>query len=220
MSIYIDIILGAVYNQTVISLTARQKVLDYLGKHPEASANQIGHAVGIAPASVRHHLAVLQADGRIAMAGERRSGSRGRPTKTYRLSERLRGDNLAGLVSALLDALSSSRQGGDKAEHALAQGLLQQLGPLELAGSAQRRLGSLVDKLNSLHYEASWEAGEAGPRLLFGHCPYAAVIAKHPELCRMDSQMLGAQLGVGATQIAKIEDRLGGQTHCIFVLKE
>ncbi len=55
--------------------------------------------------------------------------------------------------------------------------------------------------------------------MLFGHCPYAAVIDKHPELCLMDARMLGVQLGTTATQTAKIDSRPEGQAHCIFVFE-
>ena len=47
-----------------------------------------------------------------------------------------------------------------------------------------RRLNSSVEKLNQMNYHARWEAGPQGPRLIFGHCPYAALIGKHPELCQ------------------------------------
>ncbi|NOH03540.1 MAG: hypothetical protein HND47_17050 [Chloroflexi bacterium] len=49
-------------------------------------------------------------------------------------------------------------------------------------------------KLNDLHYQARWEAGAQGPRLLFGRCPYARVIEGHPEICKMDEAMLEAAL--------------------------
>lgn len=200
--------------------TVRGKIILYLSRHPDVSSSQIGHAIGVAAPSIRYHLALLRSDGRVAIAGERGSGARGRPRKIYRLSERLRGNNLAGLADAALSGLlRASPRRLDLVIRGLANTLIAQVGPLELGGSGARRLASLVDKLNSLNYEASWEAGAAGPRVLFGHCPYAAIIARHPELCQVDASMLGAELGVIATQTAKIDPSLGGQAHCIFVLK-
>ncbi len=197
--------------------TVRHKILAYLAQHPNASASQVGLALGLAPASVRHHLGILKADGRVSLRGERRARSRGRPTKVFGLSERIRGDNLAGLATTLLDAVvTPSGLIDDRILATLVQGLLDQVGWMDEGGSAQGRLSRLVDRLNVLHYEASWEAGAAGPRVLLGHCPYAAIIDKHPELCLMDARMLGAQLGTTARQTAKIDDRLQGQAHCIF----
>ena len=202
------------------SPTVRMKILEYLSRHPDASAKQVGIAVGVAAPSVRYHLALLRSDGRVTIAGARGTGNRGRPRKFYRLSERLRGNNLAGLADAALSGLLGAmpRQ-VDRVITVLANALVAQLGPIDPDASGARRLASLAGRLNTLQYEASWEAGAAGPRVLFGHCPYAAIIAKHPELCQTDARMLGAELGVIATQTAKIDPGLGGQTHCTFVLK-
>ena len=200
--------------------TVRQKIIEYLGRHPDASANQISRAVGVAVPSVRYHLGLLRTDGRIEVAGERNTATRGRPRKIFRLSERLRGSNLAGLADAALRALLRGQpRRVDGSVDSLANALVAQIGMIEPATRGSRQLAALTDKLSQLHYEATWEAGASGPRVLFGHCPYAAIIADHPELCQMDSRMLSAELGVAAAQAAKIDPKLGGQAHCIFVLK-
>jgi hypothetical protein len=72
--------------------------------------------------------------------------------------------------------------------------------------------------LNEIHYQSRWEAGAEGPRILFAHCPYAAIIDKHPELCQMDGFLLGEEIGVDARQLAKIDQKPGGITHCIFLI--
>jgi len=53
-----------------------------------------------------------------------------------------------------------------------------------------RRLNLIVEKLNQMNYHARWEAGADGPRIIFGHCPYAAIVGKHPELCDMDVSLV------------------------------
>jgi predicted ArsR family transcriptional regulator len=80
-----------------------------------------------------------------------------------------------------------------------------------------KRLTLAVEKLNDLHYAARWEAGAEGPRLLFGHCPYAAIIEKHPELCRMDAALVESALGKGARQTARISQGTGQVSYCIFL---
>jgi predicted ArsR family transcriptional regulator len=67
-----------------------------------------------------------------------------------------------------------------------------------------------------MNYHARWEAGQQGPRILFGHCPYAAIIEKHPELCQMDAALLKELFGDDMEQIAKIENFQG---MCIFVTR-
>lgn len=79
-----------------------------------------------------------------------------------------------------------------------------------------KRLNFIVEKLNQMNYHAKWEAGAGGPRILFGHCPYAAIIAKRPELCKMDAALLTELFGDELEQIAKIENFQG---MCIFVTR-
>jgi predicted ArsR family transcriptional regulator len=81
-----------------------------------------------------------------------------------------------------------------------------------------RRLVSVVERLNGMHYQSRWEAGAEGPRIVLGHCPYAAVISKHPELCQMDAGLLTKLLGGDVRQTAKLEIGAGGLPYCVFVL--
>lgn len=198
--------------------TARQKVLAYLRKQRVASAAQVGHALNMSAANVRHHLSVLLSDGRIAAVNEIKKAGRGRPVKLYRVSENLLGNNLVLLSDKLLekwlDKLSPSER--EEALHALASELLRQVGQSNPDVPVTKRLAFLVERLNELHYQARWEAGAEGPRILFGHCPYAVIVGKHPELCQMDRFLLGDEMGGNASQLAKINPDPGGPHNCIF----
>jgi predicted ArsR family transcriptional regulator len=79
-----------------------------------------------------------------------------------------------------------------------------------------RRLSVTVEKLNQLNYHAHWEAGAEGPRVIFAHCPYAAIVEKHPELCAMDRALLRECLGHSVTQIFKTGKE--GSSVCVFVV--
>jgi predicted ArsR family transcriptional regulator len=210
------------YNLVVRTLTVRHRVLAYLVKRPGVSAAQIGHALNISAASVRHHLAILRSDRRVLMWGEAHDGARGRPVKVYRASDSLLGDNLSMLSHSLLNEWPGG-SGIRKEEHmvsVLAQGLLEQIGRAGDDVAATKKLASLIEGLNSVHYEARWEAGADGPRILLGHCPYSAIIERHPELCRMDAQLLEKQMDARANQVSKISTTPGGPAHCIFVLRK
>ncbi len=198
--------------------TVRQKVLAYFRKQPIASAAQIGRGLNLSAATVRHHLSILSADGRVEVSTENRRTGRGRPVKLYKLSEKTLGNNLASLSDAALSLwlsnLSASEQ--DEALKKLAGGLTAKIGRLESGVPAAKRLALVVEKLKTLHYQARWEAGAEGPRILFGHCPYAAIIKDHPELCRLDAVFLGELMGANARQLAKIEQGSNGSPYCLF----
>ncbi len=190
-------------------VTARQKVLTYFNKTRTASAREISRSLKMSPATVRHHLRVLTADGRLEMTFVRGREGRGRPEKLYSLPRSALGDNLAALGDAVLAEAGTSVQMVMLAKHLA--------GDADFSGQPlARRLNASVEKLNQMNYHARWEAGPQGPHLIFGHCPYAALIGKHPELCQMDEALLGQLMGDVVTQMYKIGKE--GSSLCVFAL--
>ena len=190
-------------------ITVRQKVLAYLTKSRTASAREVGRALKMSAATVRHHLRVLTRDGRLEMSFVRERGGRGRPEKVYSLPRAALGDNLSVLSDAVITEASATVR-----MEALAK---------RLAGESSfashpiaKRLNNTVEKLNQMNYHARWEAGSQGPRIIFGHCPYAAIIEKHPELCQMDEALLNELMGQSSTQIFKIGK--DGSSVCVFAM--
>lgn len=190
-------------------ITARQKILAYFGKTRTASAREISRALKMSAATVRHHLRVLTADGRLEIKAVRGQSARGRPEKLYSLPQTTLGDNLAALSDALL-----SESGSRVSMEALAERLV---GKTSSANQPlAKRLNLAVEKLNQMKYHAHWEAGPEGPRILFSHCPYASILEKHPELCQMDQAMLQKLTGQPARQIFRTGKEQS--TVCVFVM--
>ena len=192
--------------------TARQKVLAHLKKTRAASAREIARALNMSAPNVRHHLSVLCSDGRVDALGtavNNREG-RGRPEKMYSLSQAALGDNLSTLTNALLTEAGSGLNIEVLASHILNSGQFINL-PIS------KRLVILVEKLDEMHYQARWEAGAKGPRVIFGRCPYAKVIDGHPELCKMDAALLEKALGRPVSQSPKNE--LVGHGLCPFIFR-
>ena len=175
-----------------------------------ASAREISRSLKLSPATVRHHLRVLESDGRLEVVSVRGRDGKGRPEKVYSLPRAALGHNL----DALSDALLAESSPGVRME-AVA---VQLAGESNFAGqSLAKRLNLTVEKLNQMNYHAHWEAGSEGPRFIFGHCPYAAIISKHPELCSMDHALLKNLTGQSATQIFRTGKE--GSSVCVFVTR-
>ena len=190
-------------------ITARQKVLAYLNKTRTASAREIARALKMPAANVRHHLRILASDGRVDMNSRRGREGRGRPEKIYSLPRAALGDNLAMLADAVLTE-SDSKLGME----ALAKRLVGETN--SASQPIAKRLNLTVETLNQMNYHAHWEAGSVGPRIIFGHCPYAAIIERHPELCWMDKALLEEWMREPATQIFKTGKE--GSSVCVFVV--
>ena len=189
--------------------TSRQKVLAYLNKSGTASAREIARSLKMSPATVRHHLRILAADGRLERSSLRGRDRRGRPETIYSLPRAALGHNLSALSDALLTEAGS---------HIHMEALGKHLaGASEFAGQPlAKRLNLTVEKLNEMNYHAHWEAGSEGPRMIFSHCPYAAIVERHPELCAMDRAILRQLTGQDALQIFKVGKE--GSSVCVFVV--
>jgi predicted ArsR family transcriptional regulator len=189
--------------------TARQKILMYMSKSRTASARELSRALQMSSAAVRHHLRILAVDGRLEIVAARGRDARGRPEKIYSLPRAALGDNMAALSDALLTEAASRVP-----VEALADRLA---GASNVEGqSLAKRLNHSVEKLNSMNYHAHWEAGLQGPRILFGNCPYAAILGKHPELCHMDQAMLRNLTREPAKQVFRTGQE--GSSVCVFVI--
>jgi predicted ArsR family transcriptional regulator len=191
-------------------MTARHKVLAYLNKAQTASAREISRALKMSAANVRHHLRVLVSDGRLEATSVRGRDGRGRPEKLYSLPQAVLGDNLPALAGALITEAGSAVKLGSLAKRLAGD-------PNNSGQPLARRLSLTIEKLNQMNYHAHWEAGSVGPRLILGHCPYAAILQKHPELCQMDSALLHEMMGESADQISRIGQ--DGSSVCVFVIE-
>lgn len=188
--------------------TARQKTLAYLTKNRVASAREVSRSLKMSAAAVRHHLRVLVSDGRLESAVTRNRPGRGRPEKVYSIPRAALGDNLSVLSDALL-----AEAGKTVRMDALAKRLA---GESDFGSQpAAKRLNLSVEKLNQMKYHARWEAGAGGPRIIFGHCPYAAIVGGHPELCRMDELLLKRLMGQPAEPLTTIRE---GSSSCVFAI--
>jgi len=167
-------------------------------------------------ANIRHHLALMKADGQIVILSQQQ-GVRGRPINIYGASDRVRGTGLRGLVEAMLDTWTGNMPGDELDSHlrSLAKNLAG-AATMDANVGTSRRLGQAVDRLNDLHYQARWEAGASGAKVILSHCPYAEIIERHPELCRMEAYMLEDKTGLHARQLAKQEQGRDGVRRCIF----
>jgi predicted ArsR family transcriptional regulator len=169
----------------------RSRILDYLRKQQTATVHELSSALTMTGANVRHHLGVLESSELIELVSQRREG-RGRPVAVYGLSRRMLGDGLDGLAGALLEGLL--RNASEAEQEVRLKSVALRLGGNTMPGrvpSALRQLTQAVDRLNELHYQARWEAGIDGAHIILGHCPYAAIIATYPELCRLQPSAKG-----------------------------
>lgn len=197
----------------------RLRILDHIRRYHSVSVNELSRVLGMTGANIRHHLVILESNDLIEVVG-RQKEERGRPFNIYGLSRRMLGDGLDELSSGLLDVWLVGMD--DRTQEASLTAVAQRL-----AGESNKlmdtpiplRLTKAINRLNELHYEARWEASAAGPRLILGHCPYAAIISNHPELCQMDAYLLEAQITLHVERTEKLQPSVNGLPFCAFLVK-
>jgi len=198
----------------------RQRILNYLESHIQATAPELSLILGQTQANIRHHLNVLERDGYIEIIGQVRTTGRGRPTYIYMLTKTAQDNALDHLSHALLTSLLDKKNSTQRVN--MLKKIAKQLASAtpEPNKSITIQLSNAVQRLNELNYKAHWEAHASAPQIIFGRCPYAQIINKHPELCTMDHQMLQILTGANFIQVEKISRSQQGPAHCLFVLKD
>ncbi len=195
---------------------SRQKLLAHLAAHPGATAAEMARVLNVTPANVRHHLAILVADGRVTALGARPSERRGRPQQIYSVND---APDLSALVDVLLAEWFGNVPAGEM--EAALRAVAVRLAAVDPSGGSLaplRRLSLTIEHLNRLGYRARWEATAAGPRILLERCPYAAILSRHPQLCRMDALLLESRLSTPVEQTARLEQNERGLAVCAFLV--
>ena len=199
--------------------TTRKLILDYLQIKPFATTSELSHALKMTTANVRHHLNVLMEEGAVEVIAQQPPQGRGRPAHLYNLTQQAHRHNLDGLASALLTTyLSVQAPEGRSARFKQIAQRLASTASLKPAASLTQRLFQSVHRLNEMGYQARWEAHSEAPHLVLGHCPYAAILPEHPELCLLDSYIIEDLLGVPARQAKKLAQDLRGTRYCLFIV--
>jgi len=220
MQIYICIIQEYDYNMTVdtMEITSRQRVFEIIRKHQLVTVSELNHFLDMTPANIRHHLAVLKADGLIERIGTRKKFGRGRPEAVFAISNVFIEDGLEALIEGVLKLWFSTLSPDELnqnvkaiARHLAGDGVTVGNIPIN------KKLTTCMSYLNNFHYIAQWEASPSGPRIKFGNCPYRKIVNRHPELCLMDKYLLEELVGFKMSQVSKLERDERGKLYCSFI---
>jgi len=196
----------------------RKQIIEYLHTHRMGTSIQLSHALQVTPANIRHHLSILEEQALIEVIGHAPQRGRGRPTNLYSLTPQALADNIQTLVHVLLQQTLNGVSPTER-QTRLDQLAVRLAGEVPLSAPNLRlRLNQAVERLNQQAYQARWEAHASSPHIILGHCPYAAILDEHPELCQLDAALLQRLVGQPVEQIARLARGPQGVPHCVFKL--
>jgi predicted ArsR family transcriptional regulator len=195
----------------------RRAILEYLKQHGRASLDELAQDVGLAPMSVRGHLAVLERDGLIAY--EEARGRVGRPRFMYSLTERAQEEfpkSYHTLCNRILDALACSVPPNEVASK-LAD-VWTKDHEARLAGkSFEEQLKILTTIRTEEGAMASLEKTTEGYVLHQQHCPASCVAARHPNvICTAEIGFIRRVLGTTVERVSWIHQ---GDATCSYRIR-
>lgn len=181
----------------------RERVLELVASAGPVSAADLAATLGITPAAVRRHLALLEEDDLVAVhdAGHP-TGMRGRPARRYVTTSAGQGALSGTYADLATQALRYLRDvaGADAVER-FAQDRLAELadryeGRLD-ADDVEGRAAQLAAALADDGYAASVRPvpGTSAVQLCQGHCPVQHVAEEFPQLCEAEAQVFAKLLG-------------------------
>ncbi|WP_019204380.1 metalloregulator ArsR/SmtB family transcription factor [Tsukamurella sp. 1534] len=197
----------------------RDAVVALLANRGQATAADIGEALGITTTAVRRHLDNLLEAGDVTAAPPSatvgRGGAaaaarrRGRPAKEFLLTQTGRRRLGQGYDALAVDALRALREvGGEEAVRAFARRRADQaLGAISPADpdadpvDGARRIAAA---LSDAGFAADAREVGAGVQICQHHCPVSEVAAEFPELCEAEISAIEQALGTHVQRLATI----------------
>ena len=190
-------------------VATRDRVSRSILLHGPSTAAELAGRLGLTPAAVRRHLAVLLEVRRLTSREQRVYGhrGRGRPAKVFCLTDAGRDEFFQAydrLAILALDYLADAA--GPDAVHRFAE---RAMAPIEGAFAEatpdpQDRAEALVEVLNAQGYVASLRPVASGHQLCQYHCPVAPVARAHPELCAAETRVFSRLLDSHVQRLATI----------------
>ena len=174
--------------------SSREAIFDLVERSAEPlTIEQICRLSGLHANTVRSHLEVLHAAGRVERAQEAPRG-RGRPPWLYNVAPGARSAR-AELAETLLDQLE------DAAAHGLAEAAAERWAatvrseakPSAHPATPDDAVAGAADALEDLGFDA--RVNGVGDRIELRNCPYAALVADRPVICDIHAALLSDLLG-------------------------
>lgn len=191
----------------------RREIMLKMLKAGQISATQLAAELGLSATGIRRHLDALVDDGLAELAPPRRSHSRGRPAKSFRLTTKGRaqfGHEYDTLAALALETLRETAGDAAVKEFAIkrVERIVEGIAAPHAADQASIRktANAVVEAFSNHGYAATVTQAGQGVQICQHHCPIAEVAQEFPELCEAEHQVIAELLGHHVQPLASIAD--------------
>ena len=198
----------------------RLRILQLLQKNGHVTVEGLATGIGLAPATIRRHLDILQRDRLVGFDEVRKKT--GRPEYSFYLTEDGQEalpkdyDELLNMVVDEVGKLTPEDvQGNDGSQILhnvfikLSQKTVSENGSIDGQGFAQR-VKTLVSMLESKDFSPSVKKNGDTVELSLMNCPFRSVAMENPSICSYDFHLIASILDVDISRIESIRDGAGG----------
>lgn len=198
----------------------RLLILQLLQKNGSDTVDGLARAIGLAPATIRRHLDILQRDRLVAFKEVRKKT--GRPEYSFFLTENGQESlpksysellNMVVGEMALLTVEDTAGRGGDQllemVFHRLSDKVWRSYEPELRDKDLESRLSTLLAHLTQRDYFPEVEVVGGELRLRVLNCPFRSVALQNGVVCTFDQKLFSAILGVDLVRNACPDDGEG-----------
>ena len=199
----------------------RDRIVQILQQRGAATVDGLSKALGLAPATIRRHLDILQRDRLVTFIQVRKST--GRPEYSFSLTEtghEALPKGYAMLLSDLVEELGAlsgdevdSRPGSELLDLALTR--IGKRAAAEYGGADVDVIQTLQTVLEDRSFAPEIERRETGLYIRVTNCPFRSVARSDSAVCTFGKSLISAIVGCEVRQEAGIAQ--GGQ-HCSYVV--
>ncbi len=200
---------------------SRERILRIIQQAGAANVDTLSHQLGLAPATVRRHLDILQRDGLVTYSEVRKKT--GRPAYSFSLTERgqeVMPKSYDALLTELLQEIGSRRAGdmNGKSGPDVLKDAFESLGRRAGAGYMTRAgndsVAAVVAALKDRDFGADVARTPEGVRVRLTNCPFRSVARLDQSVCAFDETLISKLLGKPVHRESSIAD---GASCCEYV---
>ena len=202
----------------------RLRILQLLQKHRSNTVEGLAKAIGLAPATIRRHLDILQRDRLVAFEEVRKRT--GRPEYSFHLTEGGQEslpkdyDGLAGMLVQGLSSLTTEDTNAKTGQEIL-ETIFERLAvgvsrtyDAKLEGKGlPERLDTLIRHLEQEHFFPEAEFVDRTLRIKLLNCPFRSVALQNKSVCTFDLNLISSLLNIDVDRAECIHD---GDSGCMY----
>ena len=203
---------------------SRERILRIIQQSGSANVDTLAGHLGLAPATVRRHLDILQRDGLVTYTEVRKPT--GRPEYSFSLTERgheLMPKNYDALLSELLREIGARPAGeldGMSGREVLSDAfetLGKRAGAEYLGRAAHDPVDAITVALRDRDFAPDVTRSSDGLKVKLTNCPFRSVALLDQSVCAFDASLISGLLGIPVRRETCIAD---GAQCCTYVTAE